>query len=425
MELTYTFSIQPIVRRNKANAEGKVPVYFRILINSQPAEIASKQYVEPSQWDSKKGRVKGNTEQARTVNLFLDTIKAKLHKIFNQLEGKGETVSAQKIKAVYTGQSGRQKTLVEVFTFHNEKMKSQIGKEFAQLTWERYDTALSLIGQFMQFQYKLSDMALSDLNYQFITDLEYWFKTVRKCQHNTTMRYITNLRKIINLALANEWIEKDPFLKFRVTHKEVKREALTEEELEKIAARELSNQRLEQVRDVFIFCCYTGLAYVDVAKLSPEHIHRGIDGLSWIFTNRTKTKATSNIPLLPRALALVEKYRDHPLAAHRGRVLPVLTNQKMNAYLKEIGDLCGVNKTLTTHLARHTFATTVTLTNGIPMETVSSMLGHRSIKTTQIYAKVVLTKVSKDMEKIREKYKIPEKDVLEQASVGEEKREQG
>ncbi len=162
-----------------------------------------------------------------------------------------------------------------------------------------------------------------------------------------------------------------------------------------------TTNRLSQVRDIFLFCCYTGLAYADVEKLSSNQIGRGVDGKSWVFTDRTKTKTASNIPLLSPATALLEKYKDHPEAVSKGCLFPVSSNQKMNAYLKEIADLCGIAKTLTTHVARHTFATTVTLTNGVPLETVSSMLGHKNIKTTQIYAKVVQKKVSQDMEKLQ------------------------
>jgi site-specific recombinase XerD len=222
------------------------------------------------------------------------------------------------------------------------------------------------------------------------------------------MKYIANLRKIINLAIANEWTTQDPFVKFRFSLKEVKRQALSEGELQLLAEKDLKAERLNRVRDIFVFCCYTGLAYADVEKLTPDHIRQGIDGQKWIFTERTKTRTTSNIPLLAPALALIEKYKDHPQSVNRGRVFPVLTNQKMNAYLKEIADLCGFQQELTTHLARHTFATTVTLTNGVPIETVSSMLGHRNIRTTQIYAKVVQSKVSEDMQKLRQKYLKPD-----------------
>lgn len=399
----HAFTIQPIVRRNRANAAGQIPVFFKLIVNGKLVEISTKQYVTPSQWSSEKGRLKGNTETARTINTCLDNLRNKLQKIFNQLEEKGESITAEKVKSIYLGKSSRQKTLLEVFTYHNEKMKAQVGGDFARGTFVRYTTTIGLIEEFIKYQYGVSDMVLADLNHEFVTNLEFWLKTVRHCNHNTTMKYISNLRKIVYLALSNEWTDKDPFTKFKVTLKEVKREALTAQELERLQAKDFGTNRLGQVRDIFVFCCYTGLAYADVAKLHTSQLSRGIDGKHWIFTDRTKTKTASNIPLLSPALALIEKYKQHPQAVTKGLVLPVLTNQKMNAYLKEIADLCGIDKKMTTHLARHTFATTVTLTNGVPIETVSSMLGHKNLKTTQIYAKVVQAKVSADMEKLEGK----------------------
>lgn len=218
------------------------------------------------------------------------------------------------------------------------------------------------------------------------------------------MKYLTNFRKIINLAVVNEWVDRDPFAKFKGSKQEVKRDFLIEEELDRISQKSFAAQRLNLVKDTFLFCCYTGLAYVDVAKLSASNISTGIDGEQWLFVDRQKTGSSSHVPLLPPALAIIAKYRDHPEAVNKGLLLPVISNQKLNAYLKEIADICGINKHLTFHVARHTFATTVTLTNGIPIESVSSMLGHKSIKTTQIYAKVVQKKVSEDMKILRGKY---------------------
>ncbi|MBC8112587.1 MAG: site-specific integrase [Verrucomicrobia bacterium] len=399
----HTLTLQTIVRCNKANAQGEIPIYLKIIVGSKPVEIATKQYVTPIVWSSEKNRVKGNTEAARTVNAYLDNLKTRLQKIFNTLQEKGETITAEKIKNLYLGKTVRQKTLVEVFQYHNEKMRVQVGTGFATTTYKKYITTLHHIEAFMKYQYKVSDMVLSELNHEFITQFEFWCKTVQGCNHNSTMKYIISLRKIIRLAIDNDWLTKNPFTRFKVTHKESKREALTGEEMQRMITKEFSISRLEQIRDVFIFCCYTGLAYADVEKLTPQQISRGIDGKYWIFTDRTKTGTASNIPLLSPALALIEKYKNHPQAISKGRIFPVLTNQKMNAYLKEIADLCSITKNLTTHLARHTFATTITLTNGVPIETVSSMLGHKNMKTTQIYAKVVQTKVSNDMDNLENK----------------------
>lgn len=249
-------------------------------------------------------------------------------------------------------------------------------------------------------KYKKNDIPVKDVDHKFITGLEYYLKTTRKCAHNSAIKYITNFKKIIRIAYANDWIDKDPFLHWKAELKIVEREFLAEEEIQKIIKLELKMERLDQVRDIFIFCCYTGLAYVDVKKLEDSDIVIGIDGERWIKTRRSKTDTRSNIPLLPTAIAIIEKYSTHN---DSDKLLPVLSNQKMNAYLKEIADVCGIEKNLTFHLARHTFATTVTLTNGVPIESVSKTLGHKSLKTTQHYAKILDRKVSDDMAILKEK----------------------
>ncbi|MCX6256824.1 MAG: site-specific integrase [Bacteroidia bacterium] len=255
----------------------------------------------------------------------------------------------------------------------------------------------------MKLHYKRDDMFLSELKFEFITGFEYFLKTTRNCAHNSTIKYIKNFRKVINFAMKHGWLENDPFAVFSGKLKAVEREALTSEELATIEGKQICIPRLDKVRDIFVFSCYTGLAYIDAAKLTSHHIYKGIDGLMWINIHRTKTETKSAIPLLPKALEILAKYQDYSEANPKGQLLPVSSNQRMNTYLKELADICGITKNLTFHLARHTFATTVTLTNGVPIESVSSMLGHTSIKTTQIYSKVVEKKVSQDMAALREK----------------------
>lgn len=194
------------------------------------------------------------------------------------------------------------------------------------------------------------------------------------------------------------------FLGYKLTKREIERHFLTSEELEVIASKDFATPRLKQVRDIFLFCCYTGLAYADVKKLKRNEIATGIDGEKWIFTHRQKTETPTRLPLLPPAMEILERYKDHPQCENSGQLLPVLCNQKMNGYLKEIADVCGVTKKMTTHIARHTFATTVTLCNGVPIETVGKMLGHRNLKTTQHYAKILDKKVSEDMKVLRSKF---------------------
>lgn len=245
-------------------------------------------------------------------------------------------------------------------------------------------------------------MHLADLNYQFIADFEFYLKTVCGCGHNSTMKYLLNFKKIVLICVKNDWLHKDPFSAYRMPKIVVDRVALSAEELLTILKKKFITERLRLVRDIFVFSCYTGLAYVDVQKLRRSEIIIGIDGGQWLQIKRQKTESRSSIPLLPEAITILNKYENHPQCASASRLLPVLSNQKMNAYLKEIADVCGIEKNITFHLARHTFATTVTLSNGVPIESVSKMLGHRDLRTTQLYAKVIDSKISEDMRRLKE-----------------------
>jgi integrase len=244
------------------------------------------------------------------------------------------------------------------------------------------------------------DIPLDKLNHQFITNYEFFLKSVRNMDHNTAMGTIKKLKKIVRICVANEWIDKDPFMSFKVKIRETNRPYLLQDELDKIIALKFSGERLATVRDIFVFCCYTGLAYADVQKLRRVDIVIGHDGEKWIHTERVKTETATRVPLLPQALKIMDAYKDHPQCVNEGKLLPVSSNQKMNEYLKEIADRCEINKKMTFHTARHTFATTVTLTNGA-IETVSKMLGHKTLRTTQQYAKILDQKVSEDMRVLR------------------------
>ena len=210
-------------------------------------------------------------------------------------------------------------------------------------------------------------------------------------------------RKILSLGVKLEWMDKNPFNAYEIRFDKVEREFLTEKELSAIEKKEISIERLQIIRDMFVFSCYTGLAYIDAVNLPVSSIRNGIDGQLWIYTKREKTKTPVKIPVLPKALEIIGRYKNNPRSAYYGTIFPMISNQKLNSYLKEIADLCGINKNLTFHLARHTFATSVTLRNGVPIETVSKLLGHKSISTTQIYAKVVENKVGEDMALLKSK----------------------
>tara|TARA_R110002049_G_scaffold108158_2_gene256246 strand:+ start:290 stop:1423 length:1134 start_codon:yes stop_codon:yes gene_type:complete len=377
---------------------------MRITLDGRRAECSVSRKVKLNEWNSKTQLTLGNSVASQEINRHLGVIKNKVYSIQQNFERDNQSYSATTLRDAILGNDKTKKMLLEIFQEHNDKVESLIGKDFSAGTAERYRTCKKHVGEFIKKKYKQNDILVQDVNHQFINGFEYYLKTTRNCAHNSAIKYITNFKKIIRIAHANDWIDKDPFLHWKGKLKIVEREFLTQEEIQKIIDKELRMERLDQVRDIFIFCCFTGLAYADVKKLTKDDVVIGVDGEQWIKTRRTKTDTRSNIPILPIAQTIIEKYKDNELMKIKNVVLPVLTNQKMNAYIKEIADLCGITKNLTFHLARHTFATTVTLSNGVPIESVSKMLGHTNLKTTQHYAKILDMKVSKDMEILRNKF---------------------
>ncbi|MBS3992220.1 MAG: site-specific integrase, partial [Bacteroidetes bacterium] len=345
---------------------------------------------------------------SRLINNYLDETFTKLILVEKSLIKKDMPVTRESFKNELFGihQNIQIRTLIPIFQDHNSRMKILVGQEFAKSTHKRYETSLKHTQDFLLWKFKASDIELEKIDHAFICDYEFYLRSVRKCGNNSAVKYIKNFKKIVRLCLANGWISLDPFANYKSKVKEVERVYLTQEELQKIMDKKIIGDRLGIVRDLFLFSCFTGLAYIDLKNLTPNHISKGIDGDLWIFTNRQKTESASKIPLLPIPKGIINKYQDHPQCEIQGKLLPVPSNQKMNAYLKEIADISQINKELTFHIARHTFATTVTLTNGVPIESVSKMLGHKNLRTTQHYAKVLDKKVSEDMNILRQKFQL-------------------
>lgn len=398
-------SILFYAKRAKASVNGLIPIYTRITINGKRIELSTNRFVEISKWSTEVGKMKGNSEEARSINSHLDMLKIQIIDMQMELVHKKIPVTAETLKSKILGVDERARMLVPIFEDHNNKIKELVGKEYAPGTLERYKTSLSHTKEFLQWKYKVSDIEINKIDHAFITDYEFWLRSVRNCANNTAVKYIKNFNKIIKLCLANDWLDKNPFANYKSKVKEVERVYLSEEEIQNIIEKDFKTERLSLVRDIFLFSCFTGLAYIDVKNLTKSHISIGIDGEKWIFTHRQKTETASKIPILPVTQMIIDKYTDHPKSNNEDRLLPILTNQKMNAYLKEIAGVCEIEKELTFHIARHTFATTVTLTNGVPIESVSKMLGHKNLKTTQHYAKVLDRKVSEDMNILKEKFK--------------------
>ncbi|PQV48222.1 site-specific recombinase XerD [Jejuia pallidilutea] len=407
------FSIHFHLVNSKINTRGLAPIYLRLTVDNKRTEYSISRRIEPKFWNTKSQKVMGTNREAVEINNHIDNLKHKLYKIHQRCMDENNLISAKSMMNLLKGGGKKIRFILEVFKAHNERTDLLAGKDISISTAKRYWTCYDHVKQFIEEEYKLEDYKLKDIDYKFIMKFEFFLKTVRKCNHNSSLKYINNFKKIIRIALANQWMDVDPFYNYKVKFEAVEREFLTAEEIETLYNKELHFDRLKVVRDMFVFSCYTGLAYSDVEKLSKSDITIGIDGKQWINIKRTKTNTRSSIPLLPIAKEILSRYAYDPKVIKSERLIPVFSNQKSNAYLKEIAMLCGITKPLTTHLARHTFATTVTLTNGVPIETVSKMLGHKSLRTTQHYAKIVDRKVSDDMNILEEKLKTQRKDQKE------------
>ncbi|UOE52460.1 site-specific integrase [Mucilaginibacter sp. SMC90] len=398
------FSLLFYLKKPKNYIDGTVPIYLRITVNGKRAETTTARSCDPLQWSSKTGRLKGTKESARTFNAYLDQLQAMVYAAHQSLTEQKTTITADRLKNKLTGKTENIKMILDVFREHNRQVSTLVGTDFAKGTLERYRTSLKHTADFIKWKYNVNDIDIRDIDHDFVVSYDFYLRSVRKCGNNSAVKYLKNFKKIVRICIASGWLKSDPFINYKAKVKVVDRVFLNNEELKRMAVKEFVTERLGQIRDIFLFSCFTGLAYADVYKLRGTEIIAGPDGEKWINTKRQKTAISTRVPLLPPAVAILNKYSDSPVCEHSGKAFPVSTNQKMNAYLKEIADICGISKKLTFHIARHTFATTVTLSNGVPIESVSKMLGHTNIKTTQHYAKILDLKVGQDMSKIRQLY---------------------
>jgi hypothetical protein len=371
------------LRSNYVNKEGKTPVMLRIYLNNERLSIGSTGIaVQQSQWDREKERLKGRTTEALSTNLELDNIQSGLQTIFKKVEMTDE-VSLERIKSEYLGKKEDVDTLMSLFNKHNSDVARQVGVSVEAATLQKYNVCKKHFSNFLRDKYGRSDIRLSELGYIVIHDFDIYLRTVVGQNPNTATRMMKTFKTITILGRKLGVLHHDPFLNIRFHMEPVNRGFLTDEEILKIANKDFGIGRLELVRDVFVFSCFTGLAYIDVYNLAPENIVT-LNGKQWIMTKRQKTSVETNVLLLDIPKSIIAKYSGKTY--RDGKLFPMLTNQKLNSYLKEIADICGIKKNLTFHLARHTFAT-MSLSKGVPIESVSKMLGHTNIKTTQIYAR--------------------------------------
>lgn len=400
-----TFGVSFYLKKQKTTQLGKSPIYARITVNGKRIEISVKRSVGEQNWNAAKGMARGSRDEMVKLNKYLDQFKAGIVDTYQELALQRKLITPELLKGKVTGADHAEFTLSKLIEHHNKEQ----GLLLEWGTMKNYYTTQKYLVEFLKDRYHTSDKYLSELNYKFITDFEYFLrnrnpeKGQKKLSTNGLMKHLERFCKMVNMAVRLEWVARNPFHAYQLKFDKVNRAYLTKDELHRIENKQFHIVRLQVVQDLFIFSCYTGLAYIDVYNLSPANLVKGQDSKLWIMTNRQKTNTAVKVPLLPKALEIIDKYKGHPQAIAEGKILPTLTNQKLNSYLKEIADMCDITKPLTSHIARHAFATTVTLTNGVPIETVSKLLGHTKLSTTQVYAKVVESKFSDDMAKLTEK----------------------
>ncbi len=393
------------LRSNYKNQDGKTPILIRLYLQKERIIVGSSYcFVEEKQWESIKGRVKGRTAEAMNINRQLDRIEQDIMYIFRRHEF-DENLSLDLIKAEYLGNDEEPDSFINFFDEYLNRIKEEVGITRAMASVEKFSVIKKRFEQFIKSRYNRRDLKMGELNYKVISEFEHFLLTESKCCHNTVMRMLRNFKTVTILAMKMGVLKQDPFGSYKIRFNKVDRGFLTDEEISLLMEKDFKIKRLEQVRDIFVFSIFTGLAYIDVANLTSKHIVN-LNGIEWIMTKRQKTDVPTNILLLDIPKLIIEKYKEMMKDDEKGRLLPILSNQKMNAYLKEIADLCGIEKRLSYHLARHTFAT-MALSKGVPVESVSKMLGHTNIKTTQIYARVINKKIESDMLQLSQKLEFP------------------
>lgn len=398
------FNMLFFIRRTRALKSGENPIMLRISIEGQLAEMQLKRAVKPNLWNQNKERCTGKDAASLEINRYLDSVKLRLLDIHRNLELEDKLINPMEIKRKFLGLDEEHKMFFQVFQEHNDKCRELIGIDYAKVTISRFNTCLKYMKEMTLKKYHTKDIPLKEVNHAFIQDYIHFLKTEKGLSENTLIRYMKVIKKITNMALANDWMTKNPFVNIRFHEQEVHKEFLTKEELEILRTKEFDIPRLDLVRDVFLFQCFTGLAFIDVSELTEEHIVPDNEGNLWIRKARQKTKVMCNIPLLDIPLQILEKYKEHPLCQKKGVLLPVMSNQKVNSYLKEIADFCGIKKQISSHTGRHTFSTVVALANNVSLENVAKMLGHTSTKMTQRYAKILDQSILRDMQGVRENF---------------------
>lgn len=391
-----TFKVTFLLQKGKARADGTAPIVARIIVNGDMTHFSTQQYIDPERWDAKAGRSLGKTTEERSLNALLAQIGAAAQRHYFDLQASGDSISALKIKNLMCSTEEKPiKSTMELFDkFIEEYAEIVKNNGYGKEALIRYKICKNRVQEFIQSELGVKDLPIENITKRLLDRFYLWNRSTYKIGNNTAIHFMHKFSTVYKMAWDNGWVTGNPFHMLKLKKDKTERAYLTVDELERMANKEFTSERLERMRDIFLFCCYTGLAYIDVKTLTTDNLVRKPDGRMWIVTKRTKTEVPVHVPLLEIPLRLIEKYE--PL--RRGNlVFPVYSNQKSNDYLKEIAALCDIHKDITFHVARHTFATTITLDNGVPIESVSKMLGHTNVQTTQIYARITDRKINSDM----------------------------
>ena len=393
-----TFSIIFYLKRQVVKKDGTVPVMGRITVDGTQAQFSCKVTANPKLWDTKGGRMTGKSMLALEVNRKLDKMRVSINKHYQEILDRDNYVTAEKVKNAFLGLEYRCQTLLKVYAQYNEDYEKLY--KAGMRSWgslRRYRCVYRHLQEFLQSRYHVNDISLKELTPAFITDFEAFLRTDKHLCENSLSVYMLPLRTMVFRAIDNGWLTRDPFHDYKVPKVETTRGFLTKEEIHLLMNTELKRKTMQLIRDLYLFCCFTGLSFADLKNLKEEHIQTFFDDSEWIMIDRQKTGVRSTIKLLDYPKSIMEKYRG--LCAD-GRIFPVPCYSDCRGILLRVAKRCGITKHLTWHMSRHTMATEICLTNGVPIETVSSILGHKNIKTTQIYAKITKEKLNKDMDKL-------------------------
>ncbi|MGN6508807.1 MAG: site-specific integrase [Chitinophaga sp.] len=405
MKVSQELSILFWLRHKNKSSESKATIMVRLTLNGERTEFSLGYQVDPEKFDSKSGIIIGKSAEFIEINKQIFRVRNELLQHYNRLKDQKDSVTPAMVKNSFLGIGTAKKTLLQVVDFHNEKFIEKVEKgKRSNGTLKKWKATRDKLVTYMKLVHKLPDIPLDRIEYAFAEDFFDYLTLTLGLQDNSAMKYLKNTKQLLKLAVQRQWMQRNPLEDYACSYVNPERDILDIGELSMLFSKKIPIPRLEEAKDAYLFMALTGYAYKDAQLLTADNVVKFFDGEDWIVKNREKTWCRENVPLLPLAKEILAKYKDHPYCVANDCLLPIRSNQRFNGYLKEIADLCGINKNLTTHTARHTFATTVTLANDVPLETVSAMLGHKNIRTTQIYAKIVSSKISKDMRPLYEKF---------------------